>query len=156
MGNVFPINGSLNINASTVPVNPQDNPADYFGLFAYMHPMHAALDKALSTFETVLNYVGYVPFVSTFSGAIRIAYGKAEIIGAIAAGALLAVKALFASDSTQRREEFNYALGIAGTYAVHGFANICRGFVESIPFVNFAGLAYDLSGTRIRYPFEAS
>lgn len=142
--------------AGFAPVDPERNPADFLGLFAVMHPMQRALDQALHTFEKVLNVAGYVPFVSAISGAIRIGYGKVEVIGAIAAGALLTVKALFNRDAEQRSFDFKYAVAVAANYSIHGLANIGRGFVEALPIINLSCLVYDLTGTRIQYPFEAT
>lgn len=138
------------------PINPTENSADYFGLFAYMHPMHAALDKGIRSLEKILNVAGYIPFVSSISGTLRVALGKVEIIGAIAAGALLGIKGIFAPTAELRSTEINYAIGVAATYSLHGFANIGRGIVEVIPlFGNISTLVYDSLGNRVQYPFEA-
>ncbi|MBS0606124.1 MAG: hypothetical protein AB7H48_05785 [Parachlamydiales bacterium] len=155
MATINAIDPEAGMPVTILPVDPASNSADFLGLFAYMHPLHQTLDQALHTFEKVLNFAGYIPIVSTFSGSIRIAYGKAEVVGAIAAGALLAVKALCNTDAEKRARDFDYAAGVAVNYSIHGLANIGRGFVEAIPIINLSCLVYDLTGTRIQYPFEA-
>ncbi len=118
-----------------------------------MDQIRIKLDQTLGVFESGLNVAGYVPLVSTISGALRVNYGKLEIIGAVAAAGIIAVKALFAG--TEQYNEFNHAVEILFTYASHGAANVVRGIIEIFPFVSLATcLPYDLLGHRYSYPFE--
>lgn len=155
MATIDRTNSEAGMPVTIMPVDTANNSADFLGLFAFMHPMHRTLDQALHTFEKVLNFAGYIPIVSTISGSIRIAYGKAEVVGAVAAGALLAIKALCNTDADQRARDMDYAVAVGVNYSIHGLANIGRGFVEAIPIINLSCLVYDLTGTRIQYPFEA-
>ena len=115
--------------------------------------MMKQLDTTLSVFEKGLNYVGYVPFVSTISGALRAEYGKIEVIGGLAVTAFKAISALFQAGA-QRDASLERAVEHL-TYAWHGVANIFRGIIEAIPFASLVTcLPYDLSGCRYTYPLE--
>ncbi len=113
------------------------------------------LNNIQGVVETGLNYAGYIPLVSTLSGAIRINYGKIEVIGAIASAALIAIRA-FANDSqTERAEQLNLALQVITAYSLHGIANIFRGILEMVPFLSLVTcLPYDLLKHRFSYPRE--
>jgi len=117
-----------------------------------MNEIENTLDKSLDKLEHGLNIAGYVPILSSFSGGLRAVLGKIEIIGAIAAAAIMAVAALFNPDAAQRQAQLNKALQIAVKYSLHGAANMFRGTVESIPFVSLVTcLPYDLLGHRFAY-----
>lgn len=110
------------------------------------------LDDALTQFEYGLNVVGYVPLISTISSGIRMTYGNVEVIGAIAAAAILAIKALFTSDSEARSELFNQSGKVLAKYSLHGLANCLRSLFESVPFLSLITcLPYDLAGNRFSY-----
>lgn len=113
------------------------------------------LNNVQAIVETGLNYAGYVPLVSTLSGAMRINYGKIEVIGAVASAALIAIRA-FANDSqAERAEQLNLALSVITTYSLHGIANIFRGILEMVPLLSLATcLPYDLLKHRYAYPRE--
>jgi len=105
--------------------------------------------------ETGLNYAGYVPGVSTLSGALRVNYGKIEIIGAVAAAAFIAIRALVNQDAQERSAGLKKALNVMSTYSLHGVANIFRGILEMIPFLSLVTcLPYDLQKNRFTYPKE--
>lgn len=108
------------------------------------------LDTRLERFERFLNKVGYIPLVSSFSGGVRIYYGIIESICAVVIGALKFIASLFRSDTNERyilETEAAYSL----YYVEHGLANIGRGIVESIPFVNLFCIAYDHFASRFSY-----
>lgn len=118
-----------------------------------MDQIQINLNKTLNSFEGGLNVAGYVPIVSTFSGTLRIAYGKLEVIGAIVAAALIAVRALFLNNAHDRERELRDAVKVLINYSLHGYANIIRGTLEVIPLVSLVTcLPYDLSGKRFAYP----
>lgn len=120
-----------------------------------MSQIQCQLDKTLGVFEKGLNYAGYVPLVSTFSGELRINYGQIEIIGGIIAGALTAIAALFNPNEEERKQGLNKAVEIIINYSLHGMANIFRGVIEMIPFLSwFTCLPYDLAGHRYTYQYE--
>jgi hypothetical protein len=113
------------------------------------------LNHIQSVVETGLNYAGYIPLVSSLSGSLRIQYGKIEVIGAIATGALLAGQAFFEQNGEERSKKLNRAVEVLTTYATHGVANIFRGILEMIPFLSLVVcLPYDLMKNRFIYPQE--
>jgi hypothetical protein len=121
-----------------------------------LNQIQNTIGKVLSTFERGLNAGGYIPILSTFSGALRIKYGQIEVIGSIVAAALTAIAALFNPSKEAREQGLNRATEILTTYACHGIANIFRGVIEAIPFLSFVTcLPYDLLGNRFAYPHEA-
>lgn len=124
-----------------------------FKIMADMDQIQINLNKTLNTFEEGLNIAGYFPIVSTFSGSLRIGYGKLEVIGSVAAAALIAIRALFLANASDRNREFRKAVEVLIDYSLHGFANITRGIIEDFPFVSLVTcLPYDLSGNRFAYP----
>jgi hypothetical protein len=120
-----------------------------------MDQIQINLNKVLNSFEEGLNIAGYFPIVSTFSGSLRSTYGELEIIGAVAVAALIAVRALFLINASDRNHELRKAVEVLITYSLHGLANIIRGTIEKFPFVSLVTcLPYDLSGHRFAYPIE--
>jgi hypothetical protein len=120
-----------------------------------MDQIQNSLNKTLNTFEQGLNIAGYVPIVSTFSGSLRMSYGKFEVIGAIVASAMIAIKALFIANDADRNRELNRAAETFMNYSLHGCANIMRGFIEALPFASLVTcLPYDLLGHRFAYPVQ--
>jgi hypothetical protein len=121
-----------------------------------MNQIQVNINKTLHVSERGLNILGYIPIVSTFSGALRMSYGKLEVIGAIAAAALIAVKALCITNSSDRDSELKKAVEVFIGYALHGCANIIRGMIEVVPcFSLITCLPYDLLGHRYAYPIES-
>jgi hypothetical protein len=121
-----------------------------------MDQIQINLNKTLNSFEGGLNIAGYVPVVSTFSGALRINYGKLEVIGAIAAAVLITFRALFLVNASDRDRELKRAIDVFTCYSLHGVANMIRGILEIVPFVSLATcLPYDLSDKRFAYPVDA-
>ncbi len=122
-----------------------------------MSNVETGLNKTLSISEQWLNIAGYIPGVSSVSGALRIAGGKTEIIGAVGASAIVALAALSAADSAERRQGLRRAVTILTTYLLHGIANVFRGSIEMIPFLSLMTcLPYDLLGNRFTYPHEGN
>ncbi len=113
------------------------------------------LNYVLSVVETGLNYAGYIPFVSKLSGSLRISYGQLEVIGAIATAAILAARAFTNTDLRARAQGLNRAREVFTTYAMHGVANVVRGYIETFSFMGLATcLPYDLLQNRFAYPKE--
>ncbi len=108
------------------------------------------IQKGLAVLENYLNKVGYVPFVSSISGAYRIMYGKLEVITGIALAALEAGRSALQTDAHKRQEIWSGAAKPL-RYSLHGIANMTRGVAESIPFFNLIGLVWDIAGERMRY-----
>ena len=121
-----------------------------------MDQIQINLNKTLNSFEGGLNVAGYVPIVSTFSGALRINYGKLEVIGAIVAAVLITARALFLVNTSDRDRELKRALDVFTCYTLHGIANIFRGILETIPLISLVTcLPYDLYGKRFAYPVSS-
>jgi hypothetical protein len=119
-----------------------------------MDQIQINLNKTLNAFEKGLNIAGYIPVVSTFSGSFRASYGKLEVIAAVAAAALMAVRALFLN-AEDRNQELKKAVEVLVHYSLHGLANIMRAALEIFPFVSLVTcLPYDLLGKRFSYPVQ--
>lgn len=113
------------------------------------------LNKTIAVGEQCLNIAGYIPGVSSVSGAFRLAGGKIEIIGGIAAAVIVALAALSAPDATSKRQGLSRAVTILTTYFLHGIANAFRGSIEMIPFISLVTcLPYDLLKNRFTYLHE--
>ena len=77
------------------------------------------IENMLFRVERVFNGLGYVPFVSSFSGPLRVTMGKAEMV----AGAIFALV-----DYCLHAEEGTVDL----SFIVHGAANCLLGMAETI------------------------
>ena len=120
-----------------------------------MGSLELKLNNAMAPFEQGLNIAGYIPLVSTVSGVLRHSYGKMEIIAGVAAGALFAIVALFNPNAQARQKGLQKAVEVMMTYSLHGIANICRAWIEVVPFLSLVTcLPYDLMGKRFAYPQE--
>ncbi len=109
-------------------------------------------ENALAATERTLNLFGYVPFVSTVSGGLRIIYGKVEIITGLALSAIGIVGAL-CKQGSDRKSAMDQADSFF-KYSIHGLANVARGLVESVPFVNLVCFFWDQANERMAYPSE--
>jgi hypothetical protein len=108
-------------------------------------------DNRLADFEHTLNTLGYIPVVSTISGAGRIGYGSVESVAGSTACAFKSCQYFITGSPEHRNEAAAYYW-----YAVHGQMNINRGVIEMIPFFgNAATFLYD-KGARLRanYTYE--
>jgi hypothetical protein len=110
-------------------------------------------EKKKANLEKVFNVLGYIPCVSSGSGITRGLYGLIEIMKSCVAVVFVAM-ADWMVPSHSRPVWYRTAKHV--TYAVHGFANVFRGFVECLPLVtnNLILIAYDLSMHRHEYPVE--
>lgn len=122
-----------------------------------MNDIEDVLDNTFGHFEQGLNIAGYIPLVSSLSGGLRFEYGKLEIIGALAAAAIMCINALFNSDASEKAVLLNKAGEVVIKYSLHGVANMVRGLFEIVPFVSLVTcLPYDLMGSRFAYIRESS
>ena len=122
-----------------------------------MSNVEVGLNKTLGVGEQWLNIAGYIPGVSSASGALRIGGGKTEVIGAIAGSAIVALAALSAPNAAEKRQGLRRAVTILTTYLLHGIANVFRGSIEMIPFLSLVTcLPYDLLKHRLTYPHEGN
>src|SRR3989344_1032351 len=109
------------------------------------------VNKFLSSVETRLNRMSYIPVISSVGGTARMAYGLVEVVSALAGGILLACTAPL----TLNKDRFFAAKEVAQIYSEHGLANVVRGFIETWWPLGFVILfPYDLSAYRMTYPQE--
>src|SRR5262245_434433 len=93
----------------------------------------SSISRGLEKVETkILDTLGYIPVVSTFSGIFRTKMGLVEVIVGIATSIFGALA------NNQIINEFGNKL------FVNGCANILRGSIEMIPIVNLLTLIYDI------------
>lgn len=110
-------------------------------LLTHYREIKGQAEIGLQFFEDCLDKAGYIPYLSTISGGIRIFYGKIEIITGVALAIFLQAAAFFAPDSAQ--EDLWKETARALDFVVHGLANIARGLFEIFRFVNLICLVYD-------------
>lgn len=100
--------------------------------------MPFSLEYAAKNINKCFNVAGYIPVVSTATGAVRGAYGLAKIIVGIAAGIFCAI-AEQPNDYNQK-EWRNLFFKAAGD----GFLHTFRGCVEIVPIAgNIICMTYD-------------
>lgn len=96
-----------------------------------------------------LSLLGYLPFISTISGALRAWIGTSYLISSIVKVPLHLIKELYSKKfafSTSKKEAFKFIKGV--TY-------IARGSIEAIPYAgNSAMLGYDLYFQKESAPSE--
>lgn len=96
------------------------------------------INKVATTLEQVetrtLDPMGYIPILSTVTGAARGILGTAELM----AGIFAVIIGMFGN----QREQGEY-FGFAKHCFTHGIANLARAGIEMIPFINMITLAYD-------------
>jgi hypothetical protein len=109
------------------------------------------LNNCLNSTENALNVAGYIPGVSTLSGAARFTMGKIQFF-ASAIFVIISVMPilLFGSVPNPRQTK---VFNCAKKHLEHAQANLLRGFIESIPFLgNITMFIYDSSKyTRLSY-----
>lgn len=112
---------------------------------------YALDEKDQAAFEKTLNILGYIPLVSSFSGAIRIISSVITLVSSAVKGPLCAIADLF--QKTPRGYSFRLQKHI--TYMGHSWANMFRGAIEfAFVFGNILTFSYDRLIGRIRYPVE--
>lgn len=111
---------------------------------AYHSPFFVSLDQGMAKLERVFNGFGYIPVLSSFTGPIRAAIGKVEIVAALIIGAIVLIV-------TWR---FDRAVDVVLNYALNGVANVIRGWIEFVPIIgNYLCYTYDTIG-RMPYTYE--
>jgi hypothetical protein len=99
----------------------------------------------LTLTEKGLNVLGWVPFVSSLSGAFRMVVAKVMIVTTL----ILAAAEFMIGYLSSRA----YRLQSHKCYLMHGVGNWVRGSIESFPFIgNLLCFIYDLSHLRLQYP----
>ena len=114
----------------------------------------SSVDKSLELIETkILDPAGYFPVASSVSGALRSVLGVALIVIGLSAAIFSALKYVFTStDSEENKAIADMDQGVR--YFSHGVANIYRGIVEMLPYINMITIPYD--GGTVRDYFKSS
>jgi hypothetical protein len=92
----------------------------------------------LPNLEKCFNGAGYLPIAHKYSGGSRIVGGFAQVVASIALAFFFSLHAEISGDSKFNKEAWKVL-----DYAVHGVANMVRGFVECHVWLHFACLFYD-------------
>lgn len=110
-------------------------------------------EKILSQAEQALNLIGYIPFISAFSGAIRSTGGCFQFLSGLCLSAYFFCVLAFAK--TKNIKHLFY-LKTSFSHALHGIANIIRAKIEIVPFLSLIlCLPYDrLFQKRFKYAAE--
>lgn len=113
---------------------------------------YALDDRDQASLEKMLNVLGYIPFVSSASGAVRVVTAIIQLISSAVKIPLCAIADLFQKNP----KGYTYRIQKHIAYIGHSWANIFRGVVENaIGFGNILTFAYDRLVGRIRYPVES-
>ena len=113
---------------------------------------YALQDRDQASFEKTLNVLGYIPIISSGSGAVRVISSLMTLISSAVKIPLCAIADLF--QKNPKGYTFRIQKHIA--YIGHSWANIFRGVVEiAVGFGNILTFAYDRLAGRISYPVES-
>lgn len=115
-----------------------------------------SLGERLNQFETgFLNTMGHYPVASTVTGSVRSLLGVAELVAAVAGGALLLLGFILivpaTLDFTLNREDplLTRLSRLTFNCFVQGSSNLGRGLVELVPGLNLLTCLYDKQGLRL-------
>jgi len=111
-------------------------------IYLHYQEVKEGVNNGLEFFESCFDGAGKVPYLSTISGGIRFLYGNIELIAGIALSIIWRIASFYAenpADQQAFREEATRVLD----YTVHGIANMVRGYVECIRWVNLICIVYD-------------
>ncbi len=112
---------------------------------------YAFSDRDQASFEKTLNVLGYIPFISSASGFVRMASAVITLIESAVKIPLCAIADLF--QKTPRG--YSYRMKVHASYIAHSVANLFRGFLEFCVILgNVLTFSYDRLIGRIRYPIE--
>jgi hypothetical protein len=121
----------------------EHNPVDAFLI------NEGQLNENLRTFEKGLDIAGYIPFVSTVSGAIRAIAGKIQLIASGIFAAPYLIFYLTNERSAKIPARIERCRDFSKKHFENGMANFYRGFIETIPFWgNAATFSYDMNGCK--------
>lgn len=107
----------------------------------------SSLDRVCARGENIFNKLGWIPYVGSVSGALRLAIGKIMFVVGLALACYYFIRTIVTNQPCLNNEPAEYA-----GYAMHGLANICRALIEMTPFCNtIVLLAYDAFVGRFCY-----
>ena len=106
----------------------------------------------LPTVERGFNGAGYIPFaVHRVSGGVRMVYGLVETVAAVALGFLISSTGFCKREEELRKEGVKIF-----DFAIHGVANMVRGYVETRQWVNLVFILYDQVPEKNRIVYSRS
>jgi hypothetical protein len=112
---------------------------------------YALSDRDQANFEKTLNVLGYIPFISSASGVVRMASAVITLITSAVKIPLCAIADLF----QKTPKGYSYRIHVHVCYIAHSCANLFRGFVEFwVVLGNVLTFSYDRLIGRIGYPIE--
>lgn len=114
-----------------------------------MNISYHCVDQTLGQCERFCNKIDSIPFISSYSGMVRILAGIVQVATGAAFAYLKVVHALLKDSFYTLREAWN---GIA--YSLHGLGNIARGSIAVFPGINLLLVIYDYRIGRLNYRFE--
>src|SRR3569832_946465 len=89
--------------------------------------------------ERAFNWAGYIPgFTHRISGGVRIVFGEVEIVSSLALSILVYSFGVMLGSPKLQAEGWKIL-----DFAVHGAANVVRGFVEAHPVYHLFFIMYD-------------
>lgn len=107
------------------------------------------IDHYVAQAEQTLNPLDWVPFVSSYSGMVRILAGMVEI-AASAVFVYIQIARRMAGEKPYMRNSLKKAL----TYSFHGVLNMGRGAIAMIPIANLLLAVHDWKIGRFNYRHE--
>ena len=110
--------------------------------------MHT-VEHGIAQVEQLLNYIDWIPGISSFSGMIRILAGEVQVAAGVALAALKVFYIVLTGNGNYLR-----AIGQGLTYSLHGLGNISRGMIALISIVNLLLYVYDKRIGRMNYEGE--
>jgi hypothetical protein len=109
------------------------------------------IEMKLNIAEGILSAGGRIFGVSLLTGAVRIAFGCAEAVGAVVYSILKLLQGAIRGLTSQKaKRSFQEGL-VALLYVPHGVANIFRGFLEMCQI----GVVNDLDDCSMQYPHKS-
>jgi hypothetical protein len=107
-------------------------------LFCVTRGSETARD-VLEKFENGLNVAGYVPYaLHRVSGGVRMVYGLIETVSGVALGIIVTSAGYLREEKELQNEGVKLF-----DFAIHGVANMVRGFIETRRWVNLVFILYD-------------
>lgn len=108
------------------------------------------MEQTAARCERFLNPIDKIPYLSSYSGVVRVLAAQVQIIAGLAFAAIKAFMALL-EGNTWRLYEAKEGL----VFCLHGLMNYIRGAIALFPFIgNLILFAYDYRFGRMEYRHE--
>jgi hypothetical protein len=108
------------------------------------------IENYVARAEQLLNPVDWIPFVSSYSGMMRMIAGAIEIV----AGAVFVYMKIVNNLLNGTRARCGKALQEGYIYSLHGAANMIRAALAIVPGLNLLLFIHDQKLGRFNYPQE--